>query len=294
VTQLRQIMLEELERRNYAQSTIRTYIRTVEHYSQHFHCSPDQLGLEHIRQYQAAMFRTWKLAPNTVAQRLAALRFLYIQVLQRGWSAAETPYPKKVLHLPEILTQAEVARLIDATETPFQRILVMTLYATGARRAEVAALKVSDIDSQRMVVHIHGGKGRKDRDVMLSPALLEALRTYWRGLPHKPTMWLFPGNRWHTSSRPVTTKVLWTACRQAAVRAGLEHKNIHPHTLRHCFATHLLEAGADLRTIQVLLGHRDLEETTIYLHLSSKHLSATSSPLDALALGTSGDAQRSV
>ena len=195
MTQLRQIMLEELVRRNYAQSTIRTYIRTVEHHSQHFHRPPDQLGLEHIREYQAAMFRTWKLAPNTVAQRLAALRFLYIQVLKRGWSAAETPYPKKVLHLPEILTQAEVARLIDATETPFQRILVMTLYATGARRAEVAALKVSDIDSQRMVVHIRGGKGRKDRDVMLSPALLEALRTYWRGLRHKPTTWLFPGNR---------------------------------------------------------------------------------------------------
>ena len=293
MTQLRQIMLEELVRRNYAQSTIHTYIRTVEHYSRHFHRSPDQHGLEHIREYQAAMFRTWKLAPNTVAQRLAALRFLYIQVLKRGWSAAETPYPKKVLHLPEILTQAEVARLIDATETPFQRILVMTLYATGARRAEVAALKVSDIDSQRMVVHIHGGKGRKDRDVMLSPALLQALRTYWRGLRHKPTIWLFPGNRWHTSSRPVTTKVLWTACRQAAVRAGLEHKNIHPHTLRHCFATHLLEAGADLRTIQVLLGHRDLEETTIYLHLSSKHLSATSSPLDALALVPQGEAVRS-
>ena len=209
-------MLEELERRNYAQSTIRNYIRTVEHYSRHFHRPPDQLGLEHIREYQAAMFRTWKLAPNTVAQRLAALRFLYIQVLKRGWSAAETPYPKKVLHLPEILTQAEIARLIDATETPFQRILVMTLYATGARWAEVAALKVSDIDSRRMVVHIRGGKGRKDRDVMLSPALLEALRIYWHGLRHKPTVWLFPGNRWHTSNRPVTTKVLWTACRQAA------------------------------------------------------------------------------
>ena len=239
------------------------------------------------------MFRTWKLAPNTVAQRLAALRFLYIQVLQRGWSAAETPYPKKVLHLPEILTQAEVARLIEATETPFQRILVMTLYATGARRAEVAALKVSDIDSQRMVVHIHGGKGRKDRDVMLSPALLEALRTYWRGLPHKPTMWLFPGNRWHTASYPVTTKVLWTACQNAAQRAGLEDKHIHPHTLRHCFATHLLEAGADLRTIQMLLGHRDLEETTIYLHLSRRHLSATGSPLDAITIRGEGEPTQS-
>ena len=293
MTHLRQIMLEELERRNYAPGTIRSYIRTVEHFAQHFRCSPDKLGLGHIRQYQAAMFRTWKLAPNTVAQRLAALRFLYIQVLKRGWSASETPYPKKVLHLPEILSQQEVARLIDATETPFQRILVMTLYATGARRAEVAHLKVSDIDSQRMVVHIRGGKGRKDRDVMLSPALLEELRSYWRGLRHKPSEWLFPGNRWHTSRRPITTKVLWLACRQAALRAGLEHKHIHPHTLRHCFATHLLEAGADLRTIQVLLGHCDLEETTIYLHFSKKHLSETSSPLDMLQLGTSGEALRS-
>jgi site-specific recombinase XerD len=281
-------MLEELERRNYAQSTIRASICTVEHFARHFHRSPDRLGPENIRQYQAAMFRTWKLAPNTVTQRLAALRFFYIQVLKRAWSVAETPYPKKVLHLPQVLSQQEVARLIDATETPFQRILVLTLYATGARRTEVARLKVSDIDSQRMVVHIRGGKGRKDRDVMLSPALLEALRTYWRGLRHKPTVWLFPGNRWHTSNRPVTTKVLWTACQRAALRAGLEHKHIHPHTLRHCFATHLLEAGADLRTIQILLGHRDLEETTIYLHLSKKHLSATASPLDMLSLTTHG------
>jgi len=287
-------MLEELERRNYAQSTIRAYIRTVEHFAGHFHCPPDRLGPEHIRQYQAAMFRTWKLAPNTVTQRLAALRFLYIQVLKRGWSVAETPYPKKVLHLPQILSQQEVARLIDATETPFQRILIMTLYATGARRAEVARLRVSDIDSERMVVHIRGGKGRKDRDVMLSPALLEELRTYWRELRRQPTLWLFPGNRWHTSNHPVTTKVLWIACQQAALRAGLEHKHIHPHTLRHCFATHLLEAGADLRTIQILLGHRDLEETTIYLHLSQKHLSATASPLDMLRLTTQGEAPRSV
>ncbi len=284
MTHLRQIMLEELERRNYASGTILCYIRTVEHFSRHFHRSPDQLGPEHIRRYQATMFRTWKLAPNTVTQRLAALRFLYIQVLKRGWSVAETPYPKKVVHLPQVLSQEEVTRLIDAAEMPFHRILLMTLYATGARRAEVAHLKISDIDSQRMVVHIRGGKGRKDRDVMLSPALLEALRVYWRGLRHKPTDWLFPGNRWHTATHPVTTKVLWTACQQAALRAGLEHKHIHPHTLRHCFATHLLEAGADLRTIQILLGHRDLEETTIYLHLSHRHLSATASPLDALTL----------
>lgn len=284
MTRLRQIMLEELERRNYAPSTIRAYLRTVEHFARCFRCPPDRLGTEHIRRYQSLMFRTWKLSPNTVTQRLAALRFFYIKVLKRGWTVAETPYPKKVLRLPQILSQEEVSRLIDAAETPFYRVLLMTLYATGARRAEVARLKITDIDSERMVVHIRGGKGRKDRDVMLSQTLLQELRAWWRSLRQKPTDWLFPGNRWHTAKHPVTTKVLWMACQQAAIRAGLEHKNIHPHTLRHCFATHLLEAGADLRTIQILLGHRDLEETTIYLHLSKTHLSATASPLDHLAL----------
>jgi integrase/recombinase XerD len=233
VTHLRQIMLEELERRNYAPGTIRCYIRTVEHYARHFHRSPDQLGPEHIRQYQALMFRKWKLAPNTVSQRLAALRFFYIQVLKEGWSVTETPYPKKILHLPQVLSQQEVARLIEAASNPFHRILLMTLYATGGRRAEVAHLSLNDIDSRRMVIHIRGGKGRKDRDVMLSPALLEALRAYWRGLDRKPSHWLFPGGFRRTFDRPIDTKVLWWACVQAAKRAGLEDKHVHPHTLRH-------------------------------------------------------------
>jgi site-specific recombinase XerD len=159
----------------------------------------------------------------------------------------------------------------------------MALYATGARRAELARLKIIDIDSRRMIIHIQGGKGRKDRDVMLSPKLLEALREYWRGLRRKSTHWLFPGGRSHTSDRPISPKTIWHACHKAAQRAGIR-KKIHPHTLRHCFATHLLENGADLRTIQVLLGHRDLEETTIYLHLSQCHLNATASPLDSLKL----------
>jgi len=293
VTHLRQIMLEELERRNYAPGTIRCYIRTVEHFARHFRRSPDQLGPEHIREYQAAMFTKWKLAANTVNQRLGALRFFYVQVLKQIWSTFETPYPRKVLRLPQVLSQQEVARLIDAALTPFHRLL-MTLYATGARRAEVAHLKISDIDSRRMVIHIQGGKGRKDRDVMLSPSLLDALRIHWRGLTHKPTTWLFPGGQRHTSSRPIDNKVLWWACKYAAQRAELEHKHIHPHTLRHCFATHLLEAGADLHTIQMLLGHRDLEETTIYLHLSRRHLSATGSPLDALTMRAEGEQTQNV
>jgi site-specific recombinase XerD len=207
-------MLEELRRRNFADTTIRSYLHGVEHFSQYFHRRPDQLGPEEIRKYQAALFTKFKFSPNTVILRLAALRFFYIHVLKRGWSIAETPYPKKVRHLPQVLSQEEVARLIDAADSPFHRILLLTLYATGARRAEAAHLKVSDIDSQRMVVHIRGGKGGKDRDVMLSPKLLEALRTYWRGLRRKPTEWLFPGNRWHTASYPVTTKVLWTVVKR--------------------------------------------------------------------------------
>jgi integrase/recombinase XerD len=281
VTHLRKMMLEELQRLNYSENTTRAYIRTVEDFARRFRCSPDRLGPEHIREYQAELFKTRRLSPSTVVQRLAALRFFYIETLKKAWSIAETPYPKEVFHLPTILSQEEVARLIDAAYTPYHRTLLMTLYATGVRRAELTHLKISDIDSQRMVIHVQGGKGRKDRDVMLSPKLLEELREHWRRFKRKPTTWLFPGNRWHTGDTPIDTKVVWYACQQAAQRAGLQ-KNVHPHTLRHCFATHLLEAGGDLRTIQMLLGHRDLEETTIYLHLSQRHLSATASPLDLL------------
>ena len=227
MNQLRQLMLEELRSRNFADTTIRTYLHGVAHFSRYFRRPPDQLGPEEIRKYQAMLFTKLKFSPNTVILRLASLRFFYIHVLKRGWSIAETPYPKKVRHLPGVLSQEEVARLIEAADTPFHRILLMTMYATGARRAEAAHLKVSDIDSKRMVVHIREGKGGKDRDVMLSPKLLEELRLYWRGLRRKPKEWLFPGNRWHTASYPVTTKVLWTACQIAAERAGLTNRHIH-------------------------------------------------------------------
>ena len=277
MTHLRKMMLEELERRNYSEATTRCYIRTVEDFSRRFKRSPDCLGPEHIREYQAELFKKHKLSPGTVTQRLAALRFFYIKTLKKTWSIVETPYPKKAFHLPAILSREEVARLIDAAPTPYHRTLLMTLYATGVRRAELTHLKISDIDSQRMVIHVQGGKGRKDRDVMLSPKLLEALREHWRGLQRKPSAWLFPGNRWHTGDTPIDTKVVWNACQEAAQRAGLQ-KDVHPHTLRHCFATHLLEEGADLRIIQILLGHNDLKETARYLHLSQRHLHAAASP----------------
>ena len=284
MTHLRKMMLEDLQRRNYSQDTIRCYIRTVEDFARRFNRPPDRLGPRHIREYQAELFQKRKLSPGTVTTRLAALRFFYTKTLKKAWNIAETPYPKKRHRIPSILSPEEVAELIDAARTPYQRILLMMLYATGVRRTELAKLKVSDIDSRRMVIHIQGGKGRKDRDVMLSPKLLEALRQYWRGLKRKPTTWLFPNKRRQKNAdAPIDSKVVWYACQQAAKRAGLK-KAIHPHTLRHCFATHLLDAGADLRTIQILLGHNHLKETTIYLHVSQRHLQATQSPLDALRL----------
>ena len=283
MTHLRKMMLEELQRLNYAETTTRHYIRTVEDFARRFNRTPDRLGPRHIREYQAELFQKRKLSPNSVIRHLAALRFFYVKTLKRSWSIAETPYPKWVFRLPTILSQEEVAQLIDAALTSYHRTLLMTLYATGARRAELTHLKVSDIDSQRMVIRIQGGKGGKDRDVMLSPKLLEELRAHWCRLQRKPSSWLFPGNRDHRGDQPIDTKTVWHACKQAAKRAGIK-KDVHPHTLRHSFATHLLEAGADLRTIQILLGHRDLEETTIYLHLSERHLNATASPLDSLKL----------
>ena len=277
------MMLEELQRRNYSDDTIRSYIHTVEDFARRFNGPPDRLGPRHIREYQAELFQKRKLLSGTVTQRLAALRFFYIKTLRRTWSIAETPYPKKVRRLPTILSQDEVAQLIDAACPLFHRTLLMTLYATGARNAEVTHLKFSDIDSKRMVIHIQDGKEHKDRDVMLSPMLLEELRAHWRRLRRKTSQWLFPGNHRHSGDQPIDTKTVWHACHNAAKRANIK-KGVHPHTLRHCFATHLLEAGADLRTIQILLGHADLKETTIYLHLSQRHLNSTASPLDLLKL----------
>jgi integrase/recombinase XerD len=283
VTHLRKMMLEELQRRNYAETTIDCYIRAVEDFSQRFRLPPDRLGPRHIREYQAELFQKQKLATSTVRQRLAALRFFYIKTLKKAWCVEDTPYPRKTRRLPTILSQEEVARLIDAARPPLHRTLLMTLYATGLRRAELARLRVSDIDSQRMVIHVRGGKGRKDRDVLLSPRLLDELRQHWRRLRRKPSVWLFPSRYGRSSDRPITPKGIYHACKEAARRAAFQ-KVVYPHTLRHCFATHLLEAGADLRTIQVLLGHGDLKETTIYLHLSQRHLHATASPLDSLKL----------
>jgi integrase/recombinase XerD len=179
VTHLRQMMLDELQRRNYSQNTVRSYIFAVEDFAKYFHCSPERLGPEHIRQYQAYLFRERKLSPGTIEGRTAALRFLFIKTLRRPYLPDHIPFPKRQRRLPTILDQQEVARLIDSARNLMHRTMMMMLYATGLRRAEMCHLKVSDIDSKRMVIHVRQGKGGRDRDVLLTPKLLETLREYW-------------------------------------------------------------------------------------------------------------------
>jgi integrase/recombinase XerD len=284
VTHFEKVTREEIARRNYTEGTTRAYLRALSELAAYFQRPPERLTPEEIREYTAHLVSDRKLSGNTVNQVVGALRFFYFKALNKPWRGHELPYPKKTARLPVIWSPDEVARLIDAAPTPFYRTLVMTLYATGMRRAEVAALKITDIDSARMVIHVQEGKGRRDRDVVLSPHLLEELRQHYRRLRRKPAVWLFPGGTRHTADTPIRDKVVWHACREAARRCDV-NKPLHPHTLRHCFATHLLEAGADLRTIQLLLGHADLRETMVYLHLSTRHVAAAASPLDALTLG---------
>jgi site-specific recombinase XerD len=273
-------MLEELQRRNYSHRTAKTYVRIVRDFAEYFHQPPDKLGPEQIRQYQAHLFQAKKLAPATVSQYVSALRFLFVKTLRRHFLAEYIPFPKSRKRLPTVLSPEEVTRLIDAACNLYHRTLLMTLYSTAARRAELCQLKVQDIDSQRMMIRINQGKGGRDREVPLSPKLLEILRVYFRWM--RPTTFLFPGTvKGVRADVPITPKVVWLACRQAAQRAGIT-KRLSPHSLRHSSASHLLEAGADLRTIQVLLGHSRLEHTLIYLHLSPKHLQAIPNPLDAL------------
>jgi integrase/recombinase XerD len=278
VTHLRKLMLDELQCRNYSPTTVTGYIKTVADFAKYFQRPPDQLGSDEIRQYQLYLLNERKQGVRTVGNHTAALRFFFCKILKRNYPIEEVPYPRAPRKLPIILTQDEAVRLIDSASNLFHRAMLMTLYSTGMRRAELCHLKVEDIDSTRMIVHIRHGKRNRDRDVPLSPKLLETLREYWRWM--QPKTYLFPGtvNNWR-ADKPITPKVLWEACREAAQAAGII-KDVRPHLLRHSFATHLLENGADLPTVQLLLGHSDLKATSIYLHLSERHLKAAGTPID--------------
>ena len=290
MTRLRKMMLEELERRNYSESTTRRYLRYVERFAQHFGKSPDKLSPDHLRTYQSYLLKVRKLDPGTVECHVSALRFLFIRTLHRHEFRQFLPYPKIRRKLPKILSLEEVTRLIDASSGLFERTLLMVLYGTGMRRAEIARLKIDDIDSQRMVIHVVNGKGGKDRDLPLSPKLLETLRAYWRWL--KPETYLFPSRTNREAEQPITDKTVWRACSEAASRSGIR-KRVTPHLLRHSWATHLLEAGTDLRTIQLLLGHEDLEVTARYLHLSAQRLQKVANPIEELKLSNVDQSRRS-
>jgi len=276
-------MLEELERRNYTAGTIRHYLRFVEQFARHFGKSPEKLGLEHLRSYQAYLLQQRKLDPGSVENHISALRFFFVRTLNRHEFRQFLPFPKTRRKLPNILSQEEVARLIEASGGLFERTLLMVLYGTGMRRAEVARLKIADVDSQRMVLHVVNGKGGKDRDLPLSPTLLETLRAYWRWL--RPRTYLFPSRMHRDREQPITDKIVWRVCAEARKRAGIQ-KKVSPHLIRHSWATHLLETGTDLRTIQLLLGHEDLEVTARYLHLSQQHLQQVVNPIEELNLSS--------
>src|ERR1700680_1604744 len=277
------------QRRNYSAITTRNYLRVVTEFAKYFGKSPDKLGPNELRTYQAYLLTERKLTPGTVINRVAALRFFFVKTLKRHQFREFLPYPRDRRRLPTVLSQEEVSQLINGAGNLFRRTLLMTLYGTGMRRAELARLKVGDVDSQRMIIRVVEGKGGKDRDLPLSPALLETLREYWRW--RKPKEYLFPRRSHRGPEQPVSDKTVWTVCCEAAQRAAIR-KRVTPHTLRHSWATHLLEAGTDLRTIQILLGHGDLETTAKYLHLSQRHLQRVQNPLEELTLSNVDESRR--
>ena len=286
MTQLRQRMLEELQRRNFSPSTIRAYIRTVREFAEYFHKPPDQLGAEELRQFQLHMLRDRKLATGTVENRMTALHFFFKKVLkQYDPELYDMQLNRVPMKLPVVLSPEEVEKLIAVAPNNRYRMILLLLYATGLRRAEAAQLKIADIDSQRMVIHVRDGKNSRDRELPLTPKLLEALRAYWRSCQRKPKVYLFPARSQAAgeAERPITDKTVWHACHESARLSGLT-KRFGPHTLRHTFATHLAENGTDLHTIQLLLGHQKIQDTTVYLHLSRRHLHAAVNPLEQITV----------
>jgi len=271
-------MLEDLQIRHYSPTTIRIYLHAIAEFAQHFGKPPDQLGAEHIRRYQLFLIREKKVSRPTCIQAVCALRFFYTHTLSRKIAIERIPFPRRERKLPMILSREEVKALLEAAHSLRHRTLLAILYGCGLRVAEVAHLKVSDIDSARNVLWVRHGKGRKDRQTLLPAKLLEMLRCYWRA--QRPTEWLFPGA---DTARPISPKAIFLACRNAAHHAGIT-KPVHPHSLRHAFATHLLEAGVNLRTIQILLGHANLETTARYLQVADVAVRSTSSPLDSLEI----------
>lgn len=275
--QLRDQMKADLTLRAYRPGTIRSYLACAKAFAAYFFVSPLQMGEDHIRRFLLHLLQEKKVGPATHKMFVAALRFLYGVTLGRPEVAIRIPWPKVPRRLPDILSLAEVERLLGAIVSIKHRVIIMTAYGAGLRISEACSLTVPDIDSARGLIHVRNGKRGRDRFVMLSPRLLAGLRAYWKQVrPQGPA--LFPGAKPGTSISPEAVR---RALRSAAKSAGLA-KRVTPHVLRHTFATHLLEGGTDLRVIQVLLGHASIRTTTLYTHVSQTHIGRTPSPLDRL------------
>ena len=277
MTSLRQRMIEDMRVRNLAVGAQTIYLHHVSQFAPYFGKSPAALGREQIRAFQVYLTQDKKLDPSTITVAVSALRFLYKVTLRRQWSFDEIiPAPKRPQRLPVIPSPEEVRQFLGGVPSLKHRTILTSCYAAGLRVSEVVRLLVSDIDSQRMVIRIDQGKGQKDRYVMLSPRLLAILRDWWRR--KKPQHWLFPGSG---VDRHITPAAVEEACQRAHRRCHIP-KPITPHSLRHAFAVHLLESGTDVRTIQLLLGHRSLATTARYLRIATSKVCSTTSPLDLL------------
>lgn len=288
MTSLRQRVLEDMQVRNLAFNTQTAYLGQITRFAKHFSKSPEGLGPKEIRTYQSYLVNEKNLSPSSVAVAVAALRFMYKVALRRNWILDEViPVPKQPYRLPVVLSPEEVSRFLVAIPWPEHRAILSTCYAAGLRISEALHLRTTDIDSTRMVIRVNQGKRRKDRYVMLSPKLLSILRSWWR--IKKPKHWLFPGQ---IVGKPITREAVWQACQHGRLQAQIR-KPINPHSMRHAFAVHLLEQGTDIRTIQLLLGHRSLATTARYLRIATNTICSTASPLDLLPppLPTEPDSQ---
>lgn len=277
MTSLRRRMIEDMQVRNRSPHTQASYVQQVSLFARHFGKSPDLLGPEDIRTYQLYLTNKKRLTPKSISVAVAALRFLYNVTLEKGWAIEQVlPHPKQPQKLPVVLSPEEVLHFLGCIKCSKTKVILTTCYAAGLRISEAIHLKPSHIDSRRMVIRVVQGKGQKDRYVMLSAKLLDILRSYWRA--HHPKDWLFPGA---FPGRPITRSAVEDACKRAHPLARI-CKPVTPHSFRHAFAVHLLESGTDLRTIQLLLGHRSLGTTSRYLRIATSKVCATSSPLDLL------------
>ncbi len=276
MTPLRQRFIEDMRLRGLASTTQRSYIHYVADYAKFYQTSPDQLDLEAVRQYELFLLHEKKLSPESINTFVSAVQFLYLVTLEMPWGKECFPRVRRPDKLPVVLSQEEVGRFFEHIAGLKHRAALMLGYGAGLRISEAVAVRVRDIDSQRRLIRIVQGKGSKDRYVMLSPRLLAVLRAYWRAT--RPRDFLFPSWR---EGRHMTSSALALACREAARHSGIP-KRITAHTLRHSFATHLLEGGTDTRVIQALLGHSRIETTARYTRVGAHVVAGTLSPLDAL------------